>query len=142
MIRGLGAKLCALFYYFNSERNYDVFKSKSPCFLLNKNINFTKMKWNRKHSFREKNVVLQLIKESQIKSKNCDELDLAKEKRGHFCAAYFVRRNYFDSCVLLQCIVYWIHFQNIYTFIYQKTLLHTLNCLLLKSVESPQCILK
>ena len=28
------------FYYFNFERNYDVLKSKSPCFLLNKNINF------------------------------------------------------------------------------------------------------
>ena len=27
-----------LFYYFNSKRNYDVLKSKSPCNLLNKNI--------------------------------------------------------------------------------------------------------
>ena len=31
-----------LFYYFNFERNYDVLKSKSPCILLNKNINFNK----------------------------------------------------------------------------------------------------
>ena len=31
-----------LFYYFNFERNYDVFKLKSPCFLLKKNINFNK----------------------------------------------------------------------------------------------------
>ena len=31
-----------IFYYFNVERNYDVFKSKSPCILLNKNINFNK----------------------------------------------------------------------------------------------------
>ena len=30
------------FYYFNLERNYDVLKSKSPCILLNKNINFHK----------------------------------------------------------------------------------------------------
>ena len=30
-----------LFYYFNFERNYNVLKSKSPCFLL-KNINFNK----------------------------------------------------------------------------------------------------
>ena len=29
-----------LFYYFNFERNNDVLKSKSPCILLNKNINF------------------------------------------------------------------------------------------------------
>ena len=31
-----------LLYYFNIERNYDVLKSKSPCFLLKKNINFIK----------------------------------------------------------------------------------------------------
>ena len=34
-IRDVAAKLCVwLFYYFNFERNYDVLKSKSPCFLL------------------------------------------------------------------------------------------------------------
>ena len=31
-----------LFYYFNFERNYGLLKSKSPCFLFNKNINFHK----------------------------------------------------------------------------------------------------
>ena len=33
-----------LLNYFNFERNYDVFKSKSPCIMLNKNINFNKNK--------------------------------------------------------------------------------------------------
>ena len=57
-----------LFYYFNFERNYDVFmtfslwittlKSKSQCILLNKNINFNKNKTesnmeNPTHTFRE-----------------------------------------------------------------------------------------
>ena len=61
-----------LFYYFNFERNYDVLKSKSPCILLNKNINFNKNETESKienptHSFRETNLVLQLISESQIK---------------------------------------------------------------------------
>ena len=66
-IRGLWAKLCMwLFYYFNFERNYDVLKSKSPCILLNKNINFNKNKTESKmenptHSFTETNLVLQLI---------------------------------------------------------------------------------
>ena len=46
-----------LFYYFNFERNYDVSKSKSPCILLKKNINFNKSETNHK------------LKESQIKSK-------------------------------------------------------------------------
>ena len=36
-LRGLEAKQnCAFFYYFDSKRNYDVLKSKRPCFLSNK----------------------------------------------------------------------------------------------------------
>ena len=31
-----------LFRYFDFERNYDVLKSNSPRFLLNKNLNFKK----------------------------------------------------------------------------------------------------
>ena len=63
-----------LFYYFNFERNYDVLKSKSPCILLNKNINFNKNETELKmenptYNFRETNLMLQLIKESQIKVK-------------------------------------------------------------------------
>ena len=63
-----------LFYCFNFERNYDVLKSKSPCILLNKNINFNKNDTELKlenptHSFRKNDLVLQLIQESQIKSK-------------------------------------------------------------------------
>ena len=47
-----------------------------------------------------------------------------------------------NLCVLSKCIVYWIHFQNIYTFAYQKTLLHTLLLLVFKTVENLLCILK
>ena len=55
-----------LFYYCNFERNYDVSKWKSPCVLLNRNINFNESKTESKmgnptHSFRETNLVLQLI---------------------------------------------------------------------------------
>ena len=58
-----------LFDYFNFERNYDVSKSESPsgpCILLNKNVNFSKSETESKienttHSFRETNLVLQLI---------------------------------------------------------------------------------
>ena len=66
-IRGLGTKLCLwLFCYFNCERTYDVLKSKSPSILLNNNINFNKNEMESKmenptHSFRETNLVLQLI---------------------------------------------------------------------------------
>ena len=55
-----------VFLYFNFERNYDVLKSKSPCILLNENINFNKNEMKSKmenptHNFREVNLVLQLI---------------------------------------------------------------------------------
>ena len=41
-IRGLGANYVCFFYYFNFEKTYEVLKSKSPCILSNKNINFDK----------------------------------------------------------------------------------------------------
>ena len=64
-IRVLGAKLWLL-YYFHFERNYDVLKPMSSCFLLNKNINFNKKEIQSKmenptHSFREMNLVLHLM---------------------------------------------------------------------------------
>ena len=68
-IRGLGAKACVVFYFFDIERNYDVLKSKSPWSLLNKTTNFTKnvtesKMENPSHIFREMNLVLHLMKES------------------------------------------------------------------------------
>ena len=44
---------------------------------------------NPTDSLRKTNLVLQLICESQIKSKT-DKLELAKEKRGHFTSYTFV----------------------------------------------------
>ena len=113
-----------LFYHFDFEKNYDDLKSKRPCNLLNKNINCNEnetesKKENPTHSFRETNLVLQLIWETQIKGKT-----VMKEKILIF--------------VLPQCIVDWIHLQNThtFTFTYQKTLLHTLFCLILKSQKA------
>ena len=90
-IRGLGAKLCL---------NYDVLKSKSPCILLSKNINFNKNETESKmenptHRFRETNLVFQLIQESQIKSKSVMSWSSRKKKEGIFCTVYFVRREFF-----------------------------------------------
>ena len=70
-------------------------------------------------------------------------MELAKDKIGHFLYRLNCRKGiFFNICVLSQCIVYWIFFQNIRTFSYQKTLLHTLLLLAFKVVESLQCILK
>ena len=63
-----------------------------------------------------------------------------KKKEGIFCII-LSEGKFFHICVLAQCRVYWIHFQNIHTFTYQKTLLHALLLLLLKIVECLRCIL-
>ena len=55
-----------IFYNFNFERNYGVLKSKNPCILWNKNINFNRNETESKmntQSFRELNLVLWLIQE-------------------------------------------------------------------------------
>ena len=65
-----------------------------------------------------------------------------RRTRAFFVLFILSKENLFNICVLSECIVYWIHFQNIYIFTYQKTLLHTLLLLVLKIVESLQCILK
>ena len=58
-IRILGEKSCLDYF----KRNYNVFKSKSPCILLNKNINVNKndkksKMGNPTYFFRETNLVL------------------------------------------------------------------------------------
>ena len=65
-----------------------------------------------------------------------------KKEEGIFCTNYFVRMKFFNIYVLSQCILYRIHFQNIHTFTYQKTLLHALFLYVFKIFESLQCILK
>ena len=74
-------------------------------------------------------------------------MELVNEKRVHFLQLILSEENFrnnfcFISMYCILCIVYWINFQNIYTFTYQKTLLHTLLLLVFKIVESLQCILK
>ena len=98
----LEQKCVWLFYYFNFERKFEVLKSKSAYFLLNKKLNVNK-------------------NEAESKMENSTLTFLHSR---------------LSSCFLSQCIVYWINFQNIYTYTNQKTLLHTLFCLFLKSLKA------
>ena len=59
-----------------------------------------------------------------------------RKKRVFFVWFILSEGIFFNICVLSQCIVYWIRFQNIHTFTYQKILLHTLFCLFLKSSKA------
>ena len=69
-------------------------------------------------------------------------MELAKEKKkAFFCTVYFFRRNFFNICVSSQCIVYWIHFQNIHIFRYiyiyiKKNYFRHFCCLFLNSPKA------
>ena len=57
-------------------------------------------------------------------------MELTKEKREHFLYQIFCQKEIlFSICVLSPCVVYWLHLQNIHSFAYQKTLIHTSFCL-------------
>ena len=49
-----------------------------------------------------------------------------RKKRAFIVPFILSEGSFFNICVLSQRTAYWIHFQNIHTFMYQKTLLHTL----------------
>ena len=65
-----------------------------------------------------------------------------RKKRTFFVPFILFKEIFLKICFLCQCIVYWIQFQNIHKFTYQKTSLHTLLLLVFKIVEILQCILK
>ena len=87
---------------------------------------------NHTHSFRET-----LCFSSYINRKLKIKLwwiGAGERKERAFCTVYFVQSNFFMICVLSKFIVYWIHFENIHTFPYQKTPLRIhVCCLFLKS---------
>ena len=75
-------------------KNYDTLKSKSPCILLHKKIYFNKNETESKmenatHSFRETNLLLQLIQKSQIKSETVMSWSSRKKKWKHFLYRLF-----------------------------------------------------
>ena len=129
-----------LFYNFNFERNYEVLKSKRPCILLNKNVNFNKNETQSKmesltHSFRETKLVLQ-NKNRKLRVKLWWVGARERIKRAYFAPFISFEGTFLNICVLSQCIVYWIHFQNIHIFTYQKTYFIHFCCLLLKSSKA------
>ena len=121
-IRGRWAKLCAAFLLFYFERNYEVLKS---CFLLNKNKNFNKNETNRKWKIPK--TVLERWIMCVSSYKNCElKVKLSwvgareRKKSGFFVTFDLSEGDFFKICVLSHCVLHWINFQYIYTFVYQK----------------------
>ena len=135
-----------LFYYFNFEKNYSVLKSKSSCILLNKNINLMKTERNQKWKILRKILEGQNLCSSSYENRKSKVklwwVEPYERKKRAFVKPFVLSDGIFSNiCVLSQFIVQWIHFQNIHTFTYQKTLVHTLLFLVFKIVEILQSIL-
>ena len=81
-------------------------------------------------------------KNCKLKVKLCWVGVRKRKRRAFFVTFVLSEGNSFNICVLTQSAVYWMNVWNIYTFTYQKTLLHTLLLLVFKIIESLQCILK
>ena len=110
---------------------------------VEQNINFNK---NEKESKMENptqrcqdiNLALQHICEPRVFKVKLWWVWASERKKSAFFVTFSSSEgNLFNVCVLCQCIMYWIHFQNIkHTFTYQKTLLHKLLLLVLKSSKA------
>ena len=123
----------------NFEKNCDVLKPKSSCILLSKKIKFNKTRWNRK--WKILHIVLERWTLCFCSCKNCklkkSVMRLTHEKKeGFFHRLFFPKEIFFDNYFLFQFIVYWIQFQSIHTFTYQKTLFHALLYLILKASKA------
>ena len=128
-----------LYYYFNFERNYDVLKSKGPCILLNKNINFNENEMESKmenptHSFRETNLVLSPCKNCKLKVKLW--WVGACKRKGIFCTVYFVWRKFFKHLHSVLSTLSEIHI------CISKNITSNTFLLVFKIVQSLQCILE
>ena len=132
-----------LFHYFNLKKYYDVLKSKSRYILFNKNINFNKNETelkieNTANGFRDTNLVLQLIYESQIKSKTAMSWSSRKKKKRAFFVPFVLSEgNFFKICVLYQYIHSVLNTLSIYILLHIKKhyFLHFC-CLFLKSLKA------
>ena len=98
-MRVLGANQCGFSIILILKGIMMFLESKSPCVLLNKNVNFHKYETESKmenlpHSFREMNLLLRHMQEWQIKSKTVMSWSSQKKKEGTFCAIYFVRKEF------------------------------------------------
>ena len=122
-----------LFYYFNIERNYGVLNSNNTFILFNKNISFNKIETESKMGnplivLERWTLCFSSYKNRKLKVKLWWVGARERKKKAFFVLFIFFEWICFKICVLSQCVVYWIHFQNI----------HTLLLLIFKIVESPQ----
>ena len=114
-------------------------KSKSPRILSNNIINFNKNETESKipHTVLKRQILcFSSYKNCKLKVKLWWVGARERKKRIFFAWFILSADNFLKICVLRQCTVYWIQFQNIHTFTYQKILLHYIFYLFLRSSEA------
>ena len=129
------------FYYSGFEKELWLFKVKESMHFVEQNIDFNKNETESKlenltPSFRETNLVLQLIQESKIKSKTVVSWSLQKEK-GHFLNRLFCPKEKFSTFMFylnVKCIEYTFRIYILFH-IKKHYFIHS-SCLFLKSSKS------
>ena len=138
--------MCGFSFVLILKENYDVLKSKSPCILWKKVKTLIKTKWSRKWKitqYLERWILcFSSYKNHKLKVNLWWVGAWEKKKGGPFLPFILSQGNFFNIVVLSQCIVYWLYFQNVHTFTYQKTLFHTLLLLVFKIVKASRVSLK
>ena len=124
--------------------------SKSSYILLSKNINLNnikiKAKRNRKWKINPTHSVRETLRFSSYKNRK-SKVKLwwngarERKKRAFSVPLILSEGKFFNICVLSQCIVYWIPFQNIQSFTYQKNVTSYTFLPAFKIVKSLQCII-
>ena len=138
-ITDLEQELCVAFLLFQVWK--ELWRQRVHEFCWTKIYTLIKMKQNKKcktpHTVLERRTLcFSSYKNPKLKVKLRWFRALEKKERTFFVSFILSEGNFFNTCVLCQCIVYWIHFQNIQNFTYQKRLLPTLFCLFLKSSKA------
>ena len=134
--------MCYFSYYYDFERNYDVLMScqrvHAFCWTkINFHKNKTKSKIKNPHTISERrNLCFSSYKNCKLKIKLWWVGAREKKKRAFFVQFIFSEGNSFNIFVLSQYILYWIDFQDIHIFTYQRILLHILFCLFLKASKA------
>ena len=90
-------------------------------------------KWKIPHVLERWNLCSSSYKNRKLKVK-LRRWSSRKKKECIFCTVYSVQREFYNICVSPLGVVYWIHFQNLHTFTYQKTLFDTLSLIVFKIV--------
>ena len=144
-VRGLGAKLCMTFLLLLFWKELWCFKVKESILFIEKKYKFW-YKRNRIENptlrFREINLLFSLYENCKLKVKLQWVRARERKKSAVFVTFILSEGNFFNIYALSQCIAYWINFQNLSTFVYQKLLLYALLSVVFKIIKSLHYILK